>query len=140
MPNETLFLDTAYVLALFNTRDQWHQAAVEWQQKIVADRKYILTTEFVLAEIGDGLSSRNLRSQAVKIIRSLNDSKAVTVVSADSDLFLRGLKLFEDRPDKDWGITDCTSFVVMSDRQVTKALTTDEHFRQAGFDPVLLGS
>ena len=25
-----IFLDTAYVFALVNTRDQWHKAAVTW--------------------------------------------------------------------------------------------------------------
>lgn len=98
----------------------------------------LLTTEFVLAEIGDGLSSRNLRANAAQIIHALVESPLVDVIPANSELFRQGLRLFEDRLDKDWGMTDCTSFVVMQERGVTKALTTDEHFRQAGFEPILL--
>jgi predicted nucleic acid-binding protein len=37
-----------------------------------------------------------------------------------------------------WSLTDCTSFLVMRDAGLTDALTTDEHFRQAGFRAVLL--
>ena len=139
MANKSLFLDTAYVLALFNTRDQWHPKAIEWQKKIALDNSYLITTEFVLAEIGDGLSSQNLRANAVDIIRILIESPTVRVIPADSSLFMQGLRLYESRPDKDWGLTDCTSFVIMQDFDVSDALTTDGHFEQAGFNPLLIG-
>ena len=38
---------------------------------------------------------------------------------------------------KEWGLTDCVSFLVMQDRGLTDALTTDEHFQQAGFRALL---
>jgi predicted nucleic acid-binding protein len=40
---------------------------------------------------------------------------------------------YRERPDKDWGLTDCVSFVVMQDRGLSEALATDEHFQQAGY-------
>ena len=40
--------------------------------------------------------------------------------------------------DKEWGITDCISFVVMQDLGLVEALTTDEHFKQAGFRSLLI--
>ena len=46
--------------------------------------------------------------------------------------------LYRARPDKEWGLTDCVSFTVMTDRGLTEALTTDDHFRQAGFRALLL--
>lgn len=137
MANQSLFLDTAYVLALFNTRDQWHAKAIEWQQKIALDNSYLITTEFVLAEIGDGLSSQNLRANAAAIIHILIESPTVRVVPSESSLFMQGLQLFKSRPDKDWGLTDCTSFVIMQDFGISDALTTDGHFEQAGFYPLL---
>lgn len=48
---EPVFLDTAYVNALVNTRDQWHEAAVRWERKLAADRRRLVTTEFILVEI-----------------------------------------------------------------------------------------
>jgi len=38
--------------------------------------------------------------------------------------------------DKDLSFTDCTSFVVMRELRFKNALTTDGHFRQAGFHVV----
>ena len=49
------------------------------------------------------------------------------------ELYRRAFELFTDRPDKDWSLTDCASFVVMEERQIRGALTPDEHFIQAGF-------
>ena len=68
----------------------------------------------------------------------LRDSPLVDIVPASSRLFEAALRLFEDRPDKDWGLTDCSSFVVMAERGLANALTSDEHFRQAGFRVLLL--
>ena len=47
------------------------------------------------------------------------------------------LDLCENRPDKDWSLTDCISFVVMEGQQIEQALTADHHFRQAGFTVLL---
>ncbi|HQU85450.1 MAG TPA: PIN domain-containing protein [Pyrinomonadaceae bacterium] len=138
MPNETLFLDTAYVYVLFNTRDQWHEKALFWQKKIAAEKIPLLTTEFILVEIGNGLSSLKFRKSAAAVIHALTENPFVTVVPATSELFGQALALYEERPDKNWGLTDCASFVVMTENDLTEALTTDEHFRQAGFKALLL--
>ncbi len=138
MANNALFLDTAYVYALFNTRDQWHEKAVEWERKIALENQLLVTTQFVLTEIGNGLSSLKFRRQAISIIYALQQSNLVEVVPVSRELFTKALKLYEQRPDKSWGLTDCTSFVVMTENNLTDALTTDEHFRQAGFKALLL--
>ncbi len=48
------------------------------------------------------------------------------------------MRLYRERPDKEWGLTDCVSFVVMRERGLTEALTTDDHFRQTGYRALLL--
>jgi len=135
---EPLFLDTAYVNALINTRDQWHAAAVRWEQKLAVDRRRLMTTEFVLVEIADGLAVVRFRVQAAQVIATLQASPLVEIIPASSKLFTAALDLYRSRPDKDWGLTDCASFVVMRERALSEALTTDEHFRQAGFRALLL--
>ena len=47
-------------------------------------------------------------------------------------LYARAVQLSRERPDKEWGLRDCVSFLVMQDRGLTDALTTDEHFQQVG--------
>ena len=138
MANDALFLDTAYIYALFNKRDQWHPKAIEWQRKLDAEHRPLLTTEFVLIEVANGLASLKFRQAAAHIIHSLQDNPLVNIIPASSNLFAQALNLYEQRPDKDWGLTDCASFVAMSESNITDALTTDDHFRQAGFKPLLL--
>ncbi len=62
-------------------------------------------------------------------------------VFADTFYFLALLNehFYGGRPDKEWSLTDCISFVVMQDEQIIEALTADRHFEQAGFK-VLLAS
>lgn len=138
MAMPSLFLDTAYVYALFNTRDQWHAKAVEWQKIIEADDRRLVTTQLILVEIGNGLAGKQFRTQAARIIRYLQENELVEVVSVSQTMFSRAFELFEERSDKDWGFTDCFSFVAMQDNDLTDALTADTHFRQAGFNALLL--
>lgn len=62
----------------------------------------------------------------------------MTIVSVDAELFESGLARYESRPDKDWSLTDCISFVVMERHGVADALTGDHHFTQAGFRALLV--
>ncbi|MFL6228988.1 MAG: type II toxin-antitoxin system VapC family toxin [Pyrinomonadaceae bacterium] len=138
MATDALFLDTAYIYALFNSRDQWHAKAVEWQKKLDADSRPLLTTGFVLVEVADGLAALKFRQAAATIIHSLRENPLVNVIPVSPTLFAQALSLYEQRPDKDWGLTDCASFVAMSENNITEALTADDHFRQAGYTALLL--
>lgn len=131
-------IDTGYIVALVNRLDQWHQAAVRWREWVIARGRRLITTEYILVEIGNGLSGRRFRRLASKLITDIRRADEIKVVSASTGLLEAALDLYQRRPDKDWGLTDCASFVVMADRGLTEALTVDEHFRQAGFRPLLL--
>lgn len=135
---QSVFLDTAYVNALINTRDQWHEVAVRWERKLATDRRQLITTEFVLVEIADGLAAVRFRLQAGQVIAALQASALVEIIPVSSELFTAALELYRNRPDKDWGLTDCASFVAMRERALSETLTTDEHFQQAGFGALLL--
>ncbi|MBX9585178.1 MAG: PIN domain-containing protein [Gemmataceae bacterium] len=124
------FLDAAFVLALVSTRDQHHARAKELAPQYIG--KPLLTTEAVLLEIGDGLARRH-KSDAVAMIDWLRTDSDVEVVRTTPELFDQAFELYRTHDDKDWGLTDCLSFVVMRQYGVTDALTHDHHFVQAGF-------
>ena len=67
----------------------------------------------------------------------MEDDPYTEVVPETTDLFKEGLKLYSSRPDKGWSLTDCLSFVVMKERGILDALTSDHHFNQAGFHALL---
>ena len=89
-------------------------------------------TEAVLIEIANALASSN-RSAAVAFISSCYITPNVRVVSVDSKLLKRAMSLYQNRGDKEWGLTDCISFIAMDDNDLTDAFTADDHFQQAGF-------
>jgi uncharacterized protein len=67
----------------------------------------------------------------------LNDPRC-RVIFVTPGLAHRALDLYRDRTDKQWGLVDCASFLVMADEQIAEAFTTDRHFEQAGFKAILL--
>jgi hypothetical protein len=131
---KTAFADTFYFLALLDTREARHAQAVALSRD---SQFHLVTTEWVLAEFGDAYSHPEDRGDFVALYRSLANHPRVKIVPADTALFQRGIDFFEQRPDKQWSLTDCLSFLVMRDEGVTEALTGDHHFEQAGFKALL---
>jgi predicted nucleic acid-binding protein len=71
------------------------------------------------------------------LVDSLLTDARVTIVPPTKQLFDQGIDLYDSRPDKEWSLTDCISFVVMQQLQLSEALTGDRHFEQAGFRALL---
>ena len=132
-----LFLDTAYAIALSVTTDAHHERAVELAEQLEARQTRLITTRAVLLEIGNALSRKRYRDAAVQLLEALEQDPQVECVPLTDELYQQAFELFRSRPDKDWGLIDCVSFVVMRQRGLTEALTTDEHFEQAGFVALL---
>jgi hypothetical protein len=128
-----VFLDTSGLIALVNTSDQSHTAAEAAWVQVVESRASLVTTSLVLAEIGDGLSRIGYREMAVELVDRLHSAPRVTVFPYDPALESGAWALYKQRTDKEWGITDCVSFVVMRRERIGEAFTTDHHFEQAGF-------
>ena len=133
-----VFLDAAYAIALSVPKDSYHQRAVLLADELEASKTRLVTTRAVMLEIGNALSKQRYRHAAMELLRSLEADPNVTIVPLSEDLYARALRLYRGRPDKDWGLTDCISFIAMQGRKITEALTTDEHFQQAGFRALLL--
>lgn len=74
---------------------------------------------------------------AVERLSSLEVDSSVEVVLLSPELYAEAFKLYRERPEKDWGLIDCASFVVKKAHGITEALTADEHFEQAGFQVLL---
>jgi predicted nucleic acid-binding protein len=126
----TVFADTGFYIAVGSPRDQHFPAA---QRLLHSFRGRILTTEYVLLEVANFLSSIESRAGLVQLMKQIEADADTKVVASSHSLWSRGLQLYRNRPDKNWSLTDCISFVVMQDQNVTEALTADRHFAQAGF-------
>jgi uncharacterized protein len=73
------------------------------------------------------------RPKIIAFIEVLKASPYVGIVYVDPTLDAQAWQLFTERSDKEWNLVDCASFVVMRQRGIIEAFTTDHHFEQAGF-------
>ncbi len=128
------FADTFYFVAVLSPGDQHHDRACQLQREGNFD---LVTTRAVLLEVGDAFADPSTRALAAELLHSIDKDPRVEVVPLDDALYRRGLDLYAKRADKSWSLTDCISFVVMTDRGLRDALTGDHHFAQAGFVPLL---
>ena len=128
------FADTFHFLAIANPLDKFHTQADE----AAKDRsRRLVTTAFVLTEVGDGLARLGNRELFAELIDLLKADRNAVVIPPTQVLFDAGVSLYRERPDKEWSLTDCISFVVMKERGIREALTGDHHFEQAGFVALL---
>ncbi len=131
---KAVFADAFYFVGLVNRADQHHAKVLAAAQAL---HEPIVTTEWILAEFADALAESASRRRVAQFIRDLEHDPKVKIIRASSELFRRGLQLYDARPDKKWSLTDCISFVVMKDEGLSDALTGDEDFEQAGFRALL---
>jgi uncharacterized protein len=137
MISTSVFLDTAYAIALSSSTDAHHRKAIELSEQLESNSVKLITARPVVLEIGNALARPRYRQAAVALLQSLERDPNVEIVPLTEELYAQGFDLFQNRPDKEWGITDCISFVIMRERGLSEALTTDEHFEQAGFVALL---
>jgi uncharacterized protein len=128
-----VFADTFYFLALLNKHDQAHAKAVNLSALI--DK--LITTEWVLTELADGLASSRHRNMFAQTRQELLADADAQTIPFEKQLYDEGILLYDTRPDKVWSLTDCISFVTMKRESITDVLTGDHHFEQAGFVALL---
>lgn len=129
-----IFVDSGFVIALINQRDQYYNQALQLADHF--EHSPLLTTDAVLLEIGNALS-RSHKQEAAAIIEYFLTSVEVEVVHLNARLLNQALVLYRKYQDKAWSLMDCLSFVVMQEADIVQVLSFDQHFTQAGFRSLL---
>jgi hypothetical protein len=140
VPRPTLFLDTSFVVALENTSDRHHRIAKKLDKKLLKQEARLLLHSGIVLEIGDGFGRLERRKKGVELLARFHREDGYQIEPISSDLLQQAQELYRERGDKEWGLTDCVSFVLMTRHGIKEALTADVHFRQAGFRALLLES
>jgi len=132
-----IFADTGYWIALFKPRDDLHAKALTVAR--VTQGRPLVTSQMALTEFLNYFASlgQSFRRQAVQVVRSLQQAAEVEIVPQTDAQFQAALTFYAQRPDKQWSLVDCASFLIMQGRNISEALACDEHFQQAGFAPLL---
>jgi predicted nucleic acid-binding protein len=129
------FVDTSGWAEVADRTLLFHAQAAAACAEVSEQGGRLVTTSLVLAELTALLTSP-LRMPKVQQIQLLDDLQAdplIEVVHVDPGLQNAAWHLWRSRLDKNWSLTDCVSFLVMHQRGITEAVTSDRHFEQAGF-------
>ena len=133
-----VFVDTSGWIALLNQDDEYHLQASELLRRFGKERRILLTTDWILAETGNGLARTKARSQFVALAETFLRSSQGRLLRIDDTIWREALEFYQQFGDKLWGMVDCASFVIMRHEQLRDgALTADRHFQQAGFRRLL---
>lgn len=129
------FVDTSGWAELVDSTLLFHGSAVPAFDEVWKQNGRLITTSLVLIELTALLTSplRMPKPQQILLVADLQADPSVEVVFIDAQLEAAAWNLWRARADKEWSLVDCASFVVMQQRRILEALTTDHHFEQAGF-------
>jgi predicted nucleic acid-binding protein len=133
-----VFADAGYWIALLNPRDHLHRKAVTVSEMLGQSR--IVTSEMVLTEVLNAFAGKgeSLRIAACSLVDRIRSNANAEIVSMTSNAFREATERYRSRTDKSWGLTDCTSFLIMEQKGMSDALSADRDFQQAGFEALLL--
>lgn len=125
-----LFADTSFFVAFLHEEDVDHETAHDYMANYEGK---IITTDWVLVELGNFLSRRAKRAYLQPFVADLSSDPRFVIRAAEHHDFNVGVHLYHQGQDKQWSMTDCISFRLMESDGITDALTSDHHFEQAGF-------
>ena len=123
-----IFVDTSALIALGNTRDQFHQQAQEIFKELVLAKNRFITTNAIIFELTNAFSSVQYKSIAIKLIDMINNSKGWSIITIEDDLMTKGVNRFRKMLDK-----DCISMIISEEIGINRIFSNDHHFEQAGF-------
>ncbi len=132
-----LFIDTSGFFALLARRDPKHAAARRVLRKAQAEKRRLVTTDYVLDETVTLLKARGEGHLAEPLFERVFQSFACRVAWTGEEQFHEARTYFIKHRDQSWSFTDCASFCLMKKLKLNESLTTDIHFEQAGFQALL---
>lgn len=128
-----VFVDTGAWKALYDKDDALHDLAVQTSLNLKAQKAAFVTSNFICDETITLLRVKTGHEPATKFGDNLWGSRIINIVHVAREIENQAWEIFKKYSDKSFSFTDCTSFVVMQQLEITQAFTFDSHFRQFGF-------
>jgi uncharacterized protein len=137
MAKPTLMVDTSGFYALLVKGDAGHDQARATVERMGESGAVACTSDYVVDETATLLKARGLGHLNRGFFEMIERAEALTLCHVDSERFKEASRYFLRHADHAYSFTDCTSFILMRELGVRKALTKDAHFAEAGFEVVL---
>ena len=118
-----VFADTSGWANALHRGQPFHALAVSVVSQVRANGRRLVTTNYVLTELVALLTSpiRMTRPQQIQLLADIRSAAWVDIIHIDESLDGAAWNLWQSRPDKEWSLVDCASFVVMQQRGLTQA-------------------
>jgi len=129
----SLLVDSSAYFALLDRDDACHSQALAIRDRLIAEGWYLFTTSFVLAETHALLLNRLNQPVATKFLQDMEQSTTTLVWITPTDV-QRAKAIIYQYNDKDFSLTDATSFSVIKRLNISYAFAFDRHFSQYGLD------
>lgn len=131
-----VFVDTSGWYALIDRNDAGHEGVSGLVAQLLRAGSRLVTTDYVLDEAYTLAKARSGSVAALRLSDLIHGTAALDVEWLGSARFEAAEGLFRKYQDQAFSFTDCTSFVLMRELGIREAVTTDDHFRIAGFTVV----
>lgn len=134
-----VFVDTSAFFAIISTRDSNHNTAVSIMRQLTTQPCQLLTTNFIIAEAHALLLTRLGRQVALQFLDNMDASSTtiIRVSAADEQKAKAMLRQFDD---KNFSLTDGTSFSIMERLKTNEAFAFDQNFSQYGLHVLIADS
>jgi predicted nucleic acid-binding protein len=128
-----LFVDTAGWMACADASDPAHSRARAQRDAAMEAGSVLVTTDYVMDETLTLIRVRLGLDAAEAWWQQVDGSSRLRWEWIDQSRADKARAVFFRHRDKSYSFTDCTSLVVMRELKLRHVLTTDDHFRQMGF-------
>jgi uncharacterized protein len=137
MAGREAFVDTSGLYALVDRKDAHHTRARDAVRRLTRHGRHLILTDYVVSETVTLAKARSGVHVALRVLDLIEQSAGISIEWIDAARFDAARTYFRTHADHAYSFTDCSSFVVMGELKLRQALTTDRHFREAGFEALL---
>ncbi|MCB1234570.1 MAG: type II toxin-antitoxin system VapC family toxin [Verrucomicrobiae bacterium] len=132
-----VFVDTSGWCALLDRRESRHERAREILRQLLAEGRTLVTSDYVIDETCTLTRARAGGDASVRFLRLIENTAALRIEWVGSERFAATKAFFVKHADQQYSFTDCASFLLMRESNISEALTSDSHFHSAGFVALL---
>lgn len=127
-----VLVDTGGFYAFADASDRHHHEAVAIFSDLSRAGDYLFTTNCIVLETHALLLNRLHSQAALRFLKDTDEGSSIAVIWVTRQDEQEARKLIYRFEDKQFSLTDATSFVVMERLGISYVLTFDRHFSQYG--------
>jgi uncharacterized protein len=132
-----IMVDSSGLYALADHRDARHAEAKHCVARLLKSGSALVLSDYIIDEACTLAKARAGAYGALRLLEIIERSEAFRLIWINEERFESAKLFFRKYADHSYSFTDCTSFVAMRELRIRDALTTDRHFAEAGFRPLL---